>query len=1104
MTLATCENIWLLSLDNTCYAMMIATLLKDNIPYTVLLSIIGICMGLLGDAIPSFYYYTRSIGNISPVLLFHICVPILIFNAVFEMGTNALWKSRWQVVLLSLLGYLLNSALSATYAIKICENNWDWYTGLIFGIIISATDPISSVAAQKNTGISKNLIHLVAAEGVFNNSICAILFQIIKQLLQKHGNLAISGILLLLLQFIGSPLFGFVMAKFTEFWLAHIFNSELTEITVTFVMIYLTFCLALWFGMSGTIAVTVLGLRIDNISYSPGIEFFLAKFWEFLTFTTNTLIFTIIGIIIADKTLHDITINDIFSILLLYVGLTVIRLLVIIFLCPLLSRVGYGFNWRWGAAVVWGGIRGAFTLIMVLMAFHNGKLPSKINNKVKFEELFPKTGSNVCPDCKKEIPNRPSPLEIEDMMEEARLRMLKTRMTSYWMQYSSGILNQQATRILISASESYIDNVGRFMDIKDVRQYWEVNRFFVSLRQYLENWMHSIKTQTIKSSELKFLKICYYLVYNERFEFTMYILIAVNAFPIILDFIPTLSDIYNEELQFLNYIFVALYMLEALLKALAMRKAYIFQYWNQFDLSILVIGISEIITEHLLTYFKAYKSEVKIIRLFHFLRVFRALRLCKIILPKLLYHMNSQINRQLIFGYDIVKGFIIGEEYVRNLINQISDQKIITQKLQAVMEIQKQDAMKELGLLQRDHPEVVLSMKTMQAIRTVLNNATETLNSLISDGVIDYNEGAKLETIIQLKIRQLTTFPETIQSPNAEELLSNVPWLENSKNQINFIKPTGSKHQDRFLKRLDVRRVLLLYLESKAKLLLFDYGDSICTEGEMPSGIHLMVSGFVKLHGSKPVYGHFDQEEAQLEGGKIYFTDYRGSGAILADINCLTKQPMEVTITCETLVQTCFIPINDLFEAFDEFLEFPSLEYKIWLIIAIHIAVNILKECIVYQSWTYNEICSWLANAYVEDIDINKTIIYDENVAEAVLVYGSIEDCQLKQVYYAPCIIPRTSHLVQGTANITKILIVPTTLNKNIRLSARRKHQENIFAPCLQHATFRRKGGKFSQRRFSRANDTINVPRLLESVRSENSYIGVKHSRENQLNVFLP
>ncbi|XP_069481504.1 sodium/hydrogen exchanger 11-like [Ambystoma mexicanum] len=233
----------------------------------------------------------------------------------------------------------------------------------------------------------------------------------------------------------------------------------------------------------------------------------------------------------------------------------------------------------------------------------------------------------------------------------------------------------------------------------------------------------------------------------------------------------------------------------------------------------------------------------------------------------------------------------------------------------------------------------------------------------------------------------------------------------------------------------------------------------LCREGEAPRGVHLIVSGLVKLYGSNPLYGHNKSHEETESTAKIPFTDYRGIGTILGELNCLTKQEMEVSIICETAVQTCFIAINELFEAFDVFLEYPSLEYKIWLSIAIRTALTTFKENIAYQNWTSKKMYSWLANAYLEDIEINKKFaIYDDTMEDVILVYGSLKDTYLNESYYAPCVVPKTSRQMQGAANTTKLLIVPSTANANLKTSSSDTISNCTSALCLQHAAARRRG----------------------------------------------
>lgn len=49
--------------------------------------------------------------------------------------------------------------------------------------------------------------------------------------------------------------------------------------------------------------------------------------------------------------------------------------------------------------------------------------------------------------------------------------------------------------------------------------------------------------------------------------------------------------------------------------------------------------------------------------------------------------------------------------------------------------------------MQRDYPDIVTALKTKQAVQTVLNTASETLKVLISGGIVDKNEGAKIEKV---------------------------------------------------------------------------------------------------------------------------------------------------------------------------------------------------------------------------------------------------------------------------------------------------------------------------------------------------------------------
>ncbi|XP_039394478.1 sodium/hydrogen exchanger 10-like isoform X10 [Mauremys reevesii] len=973
-------------------ALLRTILKKSHIPITVILSLIGVLLGVVGYFVKEFRVLTEYVAEIDPILFLHMFTPVIIFTAAFEMDFYLFRKSFWQIFLLSVPGFLLNCTLIGLLTYKINKYNWNWHMSMLFGVIVSTTDPILSVASVKNIGLSKIIINLIKGESLFSDATSAIVFELYSDLVSDpHTEVAKEIIIKLVLKFFASTIFGFLSSRIVKYWLSHVFNDGLTEVILSFSMAYLIFFIAEWLGMSGVISLTVLGILLDSVSFSPGVDEFIFRFWAMLTFLAHVMIFVITGIVIAVKTFPYVTIRDLFYILTLYLSLNLIRGLVVLFLTPLLSRLGYGFNWRWGAVIVWSGMRATFTLNMALgisqskdpgtaamknmILLHAGTaslmtlminsttvkklvktlglcnitLPKrmamysavqrikemeantcsilkldrfladanwtlieeaiKIDCPYKFdiEEASQIVRTLKCPDCNTDISDETTPQQIADILEEARLRLLTAQIASYQKQYHTGMLNQDAAQILIGAAESYVDIKGKFMNIHEVKTYWESKGLLVSFKKLLSDWVYNVKDEKSKPSRNKILKLCHHIVFMNEFEYTSYIITLLNLIPILIDF-THLDETYIKQLKICNYYFISLYILEASLKALAMGKAYIFHHWNQFELVIIIVGLIDIMIINIFKPLHPTYHMIKTIRVFRIIRLIRVTRLLKMILQK----------------------------------------------------------------------------KT-----------------------------------------NLGTLPSTIAPPTAEELLHSISWLENEKKQIEFI-------------------------QKRARILCYDYGDIICEEHEMPEGIHLIISGMTKLCGSSPSYG-VANDVYELRNPKwVPYTDYLISGAIIGELNCLTKQEMEYTVTCETAVQTCFISMNDLSEAFDEFLECPSLKYKIWFKLALDITIKAFKEKLAYQDCSY-KMCTKLPNVYVMDVpSYKKCDIYDGTMDDVILVHGSVQDCQIQQPYFAPCILPKTCHEVLGTAPVTKLLIVQTTT------TMKRKSTSRCSNTCQYHSYGRR------------------------------------------------
>ncbi|ELW49544.1 Sodium/hydrogen exchanger 11 [Tupaia chinensis] len=368
----------------------------------------------------------------------------------------------------------------------------------------------------------------------------------------------------------------------------------------------------------------------------------------------------------------------------------------------------------------------------------------------------------------------------------------------------------------------------------------------------------------------------------------------------------------------------------------------------------------------------------------------------KVIIPVLKNIADVQLQKHLSLMYCVTKGYVKSLEDAKLLIKQISGRESVYQKLYEILETNQQDAIKELGLMEHENRDVVIAAKTKLVIRNVISDSLKDLAFLRSRGIIDKYEGIEIKTALFKKLKVLENFPMAIPPPAPHEYLHNFIWLENEDLIIDFFR-------------------------DKVTLACFDYGDIICREGEMPTGIYLIISGMAILRGSPPSFGVESSQRPDRES-KTMFTEYCTSGDIIGELSCLLKHEIEYTAICETVLEACFISMEDLYEGFDAF--WPFLEHKIWLKLALSIAHKYFESSISNEDLEFQK-CVTLKHAYVETLSSdNEMVINNMTMKLVILVYGSVIDTMTEQIYLAPCIIPKTCEQVQGIADLTKLLVI--------------------------------------------------------------------------------
>ncbi|XP_008064785.1 sodium/hydrogen exchanger 10 [Carlito syrichta] len=592
-------------------------------------------------------------------------------------------------------------------------------------------------------------------------------------------------------------------------------------------------------------------------------------------------------------------------------------------------------------------------------------------------------------------------------MELAKRHLLSAQIASYQRQYRNETLSQSAVKILVGAAGSSGEKE-EYMSLETIKNYSESKKVIIFIRKRVLHWVYNTKKEKGISSRHLFLRVCHNIVFTDEFEALGYLVTLMNIYPIIISWIPQLHKIYDSELERVYYFFLAFYTIESLLKIGAMKKEFFSHTWNLFEFVITIIDIFSIML--LKTNIFESFNMIQTVIFIKTVRLCRILRILKLITPKLLEIIDKSLSHQRSFTYAILKGYVQGEADVMTVIDQITSSEQIKQILLKRITKNMEDALKELGYFECDHPEIAITVKTKQEIDVMLNMAKEIVKVFESKGIIHKTEGAKINKFIMAKKKEVLGFQSVIPPLTVQEIIYHIPWLDKDKDHINFI-------------------------QEKVKVIAFDCGNEIFQEDDEPRGIYIVVSGMIKLTSSKPRLGIDQILESEEKNHPIIHKDYVLSGEIIGEINCFTNEPMQYSASCKTVAEMCFISKNHLYEALEQCC--PLIEQKVWQKIGLAITARKIREHLSYEDWNYNMQLK-LSNTYIKDIPKStKTDICYENVIYVILIHGAVKDCQLQKVYKAPFLIPKTCQQIQGNEEFTKVMIVQASINtKNIRLNA--------------------------------------------------------------------
>jgi CPA1 family monovalent cation:H+ antiporter len=345
-------------------AAIIAMLAKRlRIPYTASLVLGGLLLGLIHIPILSPLQPGNRPDWLTPDVILILFLPALVFEGSVKLDLRELLRNSVPLLLLANPGVLL-AALVTGYFV-----HW-WIdlpvlVALLFGSIVSATDPISVLAIFKDLRVNKRLSLIMQGESLLNDGTAVVLYGILFGAVVAQKLSVPKGLGQYFLAVFGGAILGSVLGYLAS-QITGALDDPQIEITLTTILAYGSYLLAFHLHLSGVIATAAAGLMLGNIGakagMSPQTRTAMQSFWEYISFAMNSLVFLLIGLEIhASELLQNWT-----SVVLAIAAVLLGRMLSVYLLVPVSNSFSEKIPLRWQHMAVWGGLRGALALALAL------------------------------------------------------------------------------------------------------------------------------------------------------------------------------------------------------------------------------------------------------------------------------------------------------------------------------------------------------------------------------------------------------------------------------------------------------------------------------------------------------------------------------------------------------------------------------------------------------------------------------------------------------------------------------------------------------------------------------------------------------------------
>ncbi len=366
---------------------------RTGFPFTVAMLLVGGFLGWgLGHWSPGAHGISEVLGRgagISPHLIIFVFLPALVFESAFAIDTHAVRKNIGAILVLAAPALVIATLLTAFSMVGITGSSWRWSlsAALVFGALISATDPVAVVAILREVGAPKRLGVLIEGESLFNDGTAIVVFSVLLAVLQgSAADTGVTGSAIAFLRVAGGGIaVGLVFGLIATGWVSRTFDDPMVEISLTLILAYAAMIVAEGvLHVSGVLAVVTAGMFMSGpgrYRISPEVRGFLHEFWELLAYLANALIFFLVGAIISTQ-LGEMGWRTLAIILAAFGAIVAVRFFVVFVSLPVVNRLGPPVTPRQATLMAWGGLRGAVSLALALAVSQDPRIDRLLGDQM--------------------------------------------------------------------------------------------------------------------------------------------------------------------------------------------------------------------------------------------------------------------------------------------------------------------------------------------------------------------------------------------------------------------------------------------------------------------------------------------------------------------------------------------------------------------------------------------------------------------------------------------------------------------------------------------------------------------------------------------------